>query len=57
MSRDDKKIWLAMGNSFIKLPREKAVEMLKKDQVSFLRNLWKRTYVFTRIYTPLNGIN
>jgi hypothetical protein len=28
-------VWLAMGNSFIKLPKDKAHKMLKKDQVTF----------------------
>ena len=31
--RKENKVWLAMGNSFIKLPKDKAQKMLKKDQV------------------------
>ena len=29
---DDSKCWLAMGNSFFRLPNRNAVNMLKKDQ-------------------------
>ena len=32
--RSDKKVWLAMGNSFIQLPRDKAQSMLKRDQLN-----------------------
>ena len=31
--KDDSKCWLAMGNSFFRLPNKNAVNMLKNDQI------------------------
>ena len=37
---EDSKTWLAMGNSFFRLPAKKATELLKKGTSSLLRHTW-----------------